>query len=112
MKKKVDSKPVYSDDDRYMKTKIKSNRGTIYTNFHGKIPKENECQACLSVILIESIARMNKKYHPQTLLEECKYKVKKIKMIIFINNDLDLDSSYHESDDESDDDSNESVKVL
>ena len=43
MKKKVDSKPVYSDDDRYIKTKIKSNRGTIYTNFHGKIPKENEC---------------------------------------------------------------------
>ena len=43
MKKKVDSKPVYSDDDRYIKTKTKSNRGTIYTNFHGKIPKENEC---------------------------------------------------------------------
>ena len=43
MKKKVDSKLVYSDDDRYIKTKTKSNRGTIYTNFHGKIPKENEC---------------------------------------------------------------------
>ena len=43
MKKKVDSKPVYSDDDRYIKTKTKSSRGTIYTNFHGKIPKENEC---------------------------------------------------------------------
>ena len=66
----------------------------------------------MSVILIESIARMSKKYHPQTLLEECKYKAKKIKMINFINNYLDLDSSYHESDDESDDDSNESIKVL
>ena len=55
---------------------------------------------------------MSKKYHPQTLLEECKYKAKKIKMINFINNYLGLDSSYHESDDESDDDSNESIKVL
>ena len=27
------------------------------------------------------IIRVNKKYHPQTLLEECKYEIKKIKMI-------------------------------
>ena len=29
------------------------------------------------VIVTESVVRVNKKYHPQTVSEECKYKVKK-----------------------------------
>ena len=42
-----------------------------------KIPKENESYECLSLIILDSVIRANKKYHPQTLLEECKYKIKK-----------------------------------
>ena len=52
---------------------------------------------------------MNKKYYPQTLLEECKYVVRKNKMENFINDDLDLSSSdesdnetHNESDSETD----------
>ena len=49
-----------------------------------------------------------KKYYPQILLEECKYALKKKKIINAINNELKLD----ESDDESDNDkSNESVDI-
>ena len=49
-----------------------------------------------------------KKYYPQILLEECKYALKKKKIINAINNKLKLD----ESDDESDNDkSNESVDI-
>ena len=48
---------------------------------------------------------MNKKYYPQTLLEECKYVIRKNKMENLINGDLDLSSS-DESDNESDNKSN------
>ena len=34
MKIKFESKPVYGDDDKYIKTKIKAYAGSIITNFH------------------------------------------------------------------------------
>ena len=49
--------------------------------------------------------RVNKKYYPQTLLEECKYEVKKNKMENLTDEDLDpisSDKSDNESDNESD----------
>ena len=56
--------------------------------------------------MLDSFIRVSKKYYPQTLLEECKYKLKKNKMKNLINDDLDLSSSDKESDNEFD---NESV---
>ena len=32
----LDSKPVYGDDDKYIKTKIKIYAGSMITNFHDK----------------------------------------------------------------------------
>ena len=32
-----DSKPVYGNDDKYIKTKIKTYRDSTTTNFHNKI---------------------------------------------------------------------------
>ena len=51
--------------------------------------------------MLDSVIRANKIYYPQTLLEECKYEIKKDKMENLINGDLDLSSS-DESDNESD----------
>ena len=51
--------------------------------------------------MLDSFIRANKKYYPQTPLEECKYEIKKNKMEKLINDDLDLSSS-DESDNESD----------
>ena len=48
--------------------------------------------------------RVNEKYYPQTLLEECKYVIRKNKMDNLNNNDLDLSSSDNETDNESDSD--------
>ena len=77
---KFDSEPVYDDSDKYIKKKIKLYGDKINTNFQGKkIPKENA----------------------QTLLEECKYEIKKNKMENLINDDLGLSSS-DESDNEFD----------
>ena len=66
-----------------------------------KTPKENPSCKCLSLIMLDSVIRANKKYYPQTLLEDCKYEKKKNKMENLINDDLDLSSS-DESDNESD----------
>ena len=103
MKINFESKAVYGDDDKYLKTTIKSYAGSIITNFQNKkMPKEKAPCKCLSIIMIDSIIKVNKKYYPQRLLEECKYKQEKIKIENYINEDLE-DS---ESDIESDSDSN------
>ena len=36
LKIEFDSKPVYGDDDKYIKTKIKKYAGSIITNFHNQ----------------------------------------------------------------------------
>ena len=96
-----DSESVYGDNDKYIKTKIKVYGDKIDTNFQGKkIPKENASYKCLSLML-DSVIRTNKKYYPLTLLEECKYEIKKNKVENLINDDLDPSSS-DESDNESD----------
>ena len=42
IKIKFDGEPVYGDDDKYIKTKIKLYEDKVNTNFHGKkVPKEN-----------------------------------------------------------------------
>ena len=42
MKIEFDSEPVYGDNDKYIKTKIKSYGDKVNTNFQSKkIPKEN-----------------------------------------------------------------------
>ena len=51
--------------------------------------------------MLDSVIRVNKKYFPQTLLEECNYEIKKNKMKSLIHDDFDASSS-----DESDTESN------
>ena len=48
--------------------------------------------ACIACVTIDSVMRMEKKNYPQVYLEECKYKIKKIKMTKFINTELESDS--------------------
>ena len=47
---------------------------------------------CIACITIDSLMRIEKKNYPQVYLEECKYKPKKIKMIKFIDNELESES--------------------
>ena len=68
MKINFESEPVYDDDDKYKKTKIKIYAGSIITNFHNKkMPKEKVPCKCLSIIMIDSAIKANKKYYPQML---------------------------------------------
>ena len=67
-----DSKAVYGDGEKYIKTKIKIDAGCIITNFQSrKMSKEKAPCNCLTIIMLDSVIK--KKYYPQTLLEKCKY---------------------------------------
>ena len=100
---KFDSEPVYGDNDKYIKTKIKMYGDKVNTNFHRKkIPKEKTACKCLSLIMLDSVINVNKKHYPQTLLEKCKYEIKKTKMENLINDDLEPSSSDNETDSDSD----------
>ena len=88
---KFHSMPVY--DEKYIKAKVREFNGVIKTNFLGdEIPKENVHYACIACITIDSVMKMEKKNYPQVYLEECKYKIKKIKMSKFINTELESES--------------------
>ena len=57
-----DSEPVYGDNDKYIKTKIKMYEDRVNTNFQGKkVPKENASCKCLLLIMLDSVVRVNKK---------------------------------------------------
>ena len=105
MKINFESKPVYGDDVKYIKTKIKIYAGSVITNFHNKkIPKEKAPCKCLSIIVLDSVIKTNKKYYPQTLLEECKYTQEKIKIQNYIDDDLENSESDSDSNNDTESD--------
>ena len=72
MNVEFDSEPVYGDNDKYIKTKIELYMDMVNTNVQGKkVPKENTSYKRLSLMMLDSVIRVNKKYYPQKLLEEC-----------------------------------------
>ena len=88
-----ESKPIYGDNDKYIKTKVKIFANNIITNFHNKkLLKEKIPCKCLSIIKLDSVIKVDKKCYPQTFLEECKYLQEKIKFENYINDNLDSDS--------------------
>ena len=101
-----ESKPAYSnDDDKYIKTKIKMYAGSVITHFHNKkMPKEKVPCKCLSMIMTDSVIRVNKKYYPKTILEECKYIQEKIKIENYVNEDLEKRESDSDSNNETESD--------
>ena len=50
--------------------------------------------------MLDSVIKANKKYHSQTLLEECKYVQEKIKIENLIDDDLEKSESDSDSNDE------------
>ena len=99
------SKPVYGDDDKFITTKIKIYAGSMITNFRNKkMPKEKAPWKCLSIIMLDSVNKGNKKYYPQALLEESKYVQEKIKIESLIDDDLEKSESDIDSNDETESD--------
>ena len=63
---------------------------------------------CIPATDIDSVLKIDKKAYPQAYLEECKYKLKKRKLVSFIDSEIidddddsDVDNGY-DSDNEND----------
>ena len=67
----LDSEPVFCDNDKYIKVKINSYGDKVNTKFQDKrIPRDNASYKCLSLIMLDYVIRVDKRFYPQPLLEE------------------------------------------
>ena len=107
---KFNTKSTYDDDEKYIKTQIKTyedNYNNITTNFYNrkgskKVTKEKIPHKYLSIIILDSIIYAFEKYHPQIFLEECKYAEENIKTKNYIDKELKSESdSNRDSDSDS-----------
>ena len=86
-------------DDKYILAKLKIFKKKNLTTFNNNIvPIEKNHYICIPAIDIDSVLKIDKKAYPQAYLEEFKYKLKKRKLVSFI------DSEIIDDDDDSDDD--------
>ena len=104
MKIDFNNKTTYGDDDKHIKTKIKTYKDSITTSFYNKkgskkIPEEKVPQKCLSIIILDSIIYAYEKYYPQVFLEECKYVQEKIKTKNYIDEELKSESDNYSDND-------------
>ena len=83
-------------DDKYIVAKLKIfnriNR-TIFTD--NAIPIERNHYTCIPAIDIDSVLKIdNKRAYPQAYLEQCKYKLKKRRIVNFINEEVIDEDDY------------------
>ena len=114
---KFNTKPTCGDDEKYIKTKIKSYENNVTTNLYHKkgyknVSKEKIPHKFLSLIILDSILYAYEKYLPKIFLEECKYAEEKIKTKNYIDKELKSASdSKSDSDSESDSDTNNEEQI-
>ena len=86
---KFHSQPIY--DNKYIKTKVNTFNNMINTLFSGdEIPKERNHYVCIAAICIDSVLRVDKKNYPQDYLDQCKYKMKKRRLVDFTDDKVIL----------------------
>ena len=88
-------------DDIYLVTKLKIfnkiNRTTFNNNNY--IPMERNHYICIPVIDIDSVLKIDKTAYPQAYLEQCKYKLKKRKIVNYIDDEIIDEDSDNDIDD-------------
>ena len=99
---KFHSQPIYVD--KYIKTKVKTFNNMINTLFSGdQIPKERTHYVCIAAICIDFVLKVDKKNYPQVYLEQGKYKIRKRKIVNFIDAEEALGSDDSDDLDDLDD---------
>ena len=93
-------------DDKYLVAKLKIfnriNRATFNNNNNNNnnIPIERDHYICISAIDIDSVLKINnKRAYPQAYLEQCKYKLKKRKIVNYIDDEIIDEDSDSDIDD-------------
>ena len=71
-------------------------------NNNNYIPMERNHYICIPVIDIDSVLKIDKRAYPQAYLEQCKYKLKKTKIVNYIDDEIidedsDSDSDYNDT---------------
>ena len=88
-------------DDIYLVAKVKIfnkiNRTTFNNNNY--IPLERNHYICIPVIDFDSVIKIDKKAYPQAYLEQCKYKLKKRKIVNYIDDEIIDEDSDSDIDD-------------
>ena len=89
-------------DDKYLVAKLKIfnrlNRTTF--NNYNNIPIERNHYICIPVIDIDSVLKIdNKRTYPQAYFEQCKYKLKKRKIVNYIDDEITDEDSDSDIDD-------------
>ena len=93
-------------DDKYLIAKLKIFNKINKTTFNDdnnkkNIPKERSHYICIPAIDIDSVLKIDhKRAYLQAYLEQCKYKLKKIKIINYIDDEIideDSDSDYNDA---------------
>ena len=84
---KLNTLPVY--DDRLIKTKTRTFRDKVCTNFRGLnvLEDDKECKS-FTVISINSLLVYDKKYFLQVYLENCAYKIVNKQMADYLDGNL------------------------
>ena len=96
LKLKFAANPIRND--KYILTKLKIFRKKDLTTFNNNIvPIEKNHYICIPAVDIYSVLKIDKKAYPQAYLEECKYKLKKRKLVSFIDSEI-IDDSDSDSD--------------
>ena len=91
-------------DDKYLVAKLKIfnriNRTTFFNINNNNIPIERNYYICISAIDIDSVLKIdNKRAYPRAYLEQCKYKLKKRKIVNYINDEIIDEDSDSDIDD-------------
>ena len=86
-------------DDIYLVAKLKIFNGINRTTFtNNAIPIEKDHYICIPVIDIDSVLKIDKKAYPQAYLEQCKYKLKKRKIVNYFDDEIiDEDSDINDA---------------
>ena len=90
-------------DDKYLVAKLKIfnriNRTTFNNNNKNNIPIKRNHYICIPAIDIDSVLKIdNKRAYPQAYLEQCKYKLKKRKIVNYIDDEIIDEGSASDSD--------------
>ena len=73
----------------------KINRRTFNNNY---IPMKRNHYICIPVIYVDSVLKIDKRAYPQAYLEQCKYKLKKRKIVNYIDDEIIDEDSDGDSD--------------
>ena len=94
LKLKFATSPIRDDKYILAKLKIFKKKNLTTFNYNNIVPIEKNNYICIPAIDIDSVLKIDKKAYPQAYLEECKYKLKKRKLVSFIVSEIidDIDS--------------------